>query len=113
MVSVNKIERGVAKYVDTEIMPHLDANGVEKVVIGTAVSLLIRRSGAIIGEYKNNKLVKMLGVIDNDGNIDIDMLSEELKKNVSKEGIKVDVPIIGTMTFHKSDIDKLYGYITE
>ena len=28
-----------------------------------------------------------------------------------KEGVKVDVPILGTLTFHKEDVDKLYDYI--
>lgn len=113
MVSIDKIEYGVASYLDAELMPQLQNNGIEKVLIGTTVSLIIRKSGAIIAGYKDNKLVKMLGIMDSEGNVDVDILAEELKKNISKEGIKVDIPVVGTMTFHKEDVDKLYDYIME
>lgn len=111
MVSVKNIEQGIASYLDAELMPQLQNNGLEKVFIGTAASLVIRKAGAIVEGYKDNKLVKMLGIMDEDGNVDIDVLAEEIKKNISKDGVKIDIPIVGTMTFHKSDVDKLKDYI--
>ena len=92
-------------------MPQLKGNGIEKVIVGTTASLLIRKTGTIIEGYKDNKLVKMLGIIDDNGAVDVDTLVEEVKKNIPKEGIKVEVPILGTLTFHKDDVDKLYNYI--
>lgn len=111
MVTVDKIEQGVANYLDAELMPQFQGNSVEKVIVGTVASLLIRRTGTIIEGYKDNKLVKMLGIIDDNGAIDADILAEEVKKNIPKEGIKIDVPILGLLTFHKDDVDKLYDYI--
>lgn len=111
MVSVDKIEQGVANYLDAELMPQLKGNGIEKVIVGTTASLLIRKTGTIIEGYKDNKLVKMLGIIDDNGAVDVDTLVEEVKKNIPKEGIKIEVPILGTLTFHKDDVDKLYDYI--
>ena len=111
MVSVDKIEQGIANYLDAELMPQLKGNGIEKVIVGTTASLLIRKTGTIIEGYKDNKLVKMLGIIDDNGAVDVDTLVEEVKKNIPKEGIKVEVPILGTLTFHKDDVDKLYDYI--
>lgn len=111
MVSVDKIEQGVANYLDAELMPQLKGNGIEKVIVGTTASLLIRKTGTIIEGYKDNKLVKMLGIIDDNGAVDVDTLVEEVKKNIPKEGVKVEVPILGTLTFHKDDVDKLYDYI--
>lgn len=111
MVSVDKIEQGVANYLDAELMPQLKGNGVERVIVGTAASLMIRKSGVIIDGYKDNKFVKMLGIMDDKGNVDVDILAEELKKNISKDGVAIEVPILGTLTFHKEDVDKLYDYI--
>lgn len=111
MVSIDKIEQGLANYLDGELMPQLQNNGIEKILIGTAASLMIRKSGAIIDGYKDNKLVKMLGLMDENGNVDVEILTEELKNNMPKEGIKIDVPVVGTLTFRKDDIDKLYDYI--
>lgn len=112
MVSIDKIQQGVAAYLDAELMPQLPNTGFEKVLAGTAMSLAIRRSGAILDSYKNNKAVQMLGLMDAEGNVDVDVLAEELKKNIPKEGMKVNIPIIGNMTFHKEDVDKLHEYIT-
>lgn len=112
MVTIDKIERGVAAYLDAEVMPQLPAGGFEKVLAGTAISLFIRKSGKIIEGYKENKAVQMLGIMDTEGNVDVDILAEELKKNISTEGMKIDVPIVGKMTFHKEDVDKLHEYIT-
>lgn len=111
MVSIDKIEQGVAHYLDGELMPQLQSSGWEKVLVGTAASLAIRRTSTIIAGYKDHKLVKMLGIMDDKGNVDVETLAIELKKNIPKEGFKVDIPIIGTMTFHKDDVDKLCEYI--
>lgn len=113
MVSINKIEQGIAAYLDSEIMPQLQNSSLEKVIAGTATSLAIRKSGKILASYKNNKIVQMLEIMDSEGNVDVDILAEELKKNIPTEGLKVEVPLIGTMTFHKSDVDKLHEYINE
>lgn len=113
MISIDKIEKGIANYLDGELMPQLQDNKLEKVLVGTAASLAISRIGTIVASYKDNKLVKMLGIMDDEGNVDVEVLADELKKNISKEGVKVDIPIVGTMTFHKDDVDKLYEYIME
>lgn len=111
MVPVNKIEKGIAAYLDAELMPRFQGNGLERVIVGTAASLAIRKSGTIINGYKDNKAVQMLGIMDDEGNVDVDILAEELKKNIGKDGVKIDIPVIGTVTFRKEDVTKLYDYI--
>jgi hypothetical protein len=111
MVSISSIEQGFANYLDTELMTKLPQNGFQKVIAGTVISLTIRKSGAIISSLKDNSFVKMLEVMDEDGNVDIDTLKDEFKKQMPDAGVKVDVPYIGVMTFKKNDVDKLYDYI--
>lgn len=115
MVPISKIEKGVAAYLDAEIMPKFqDVNGFERVLAGTALGLIIRRSGKIIESYKDNKTVQALGLMDAEGNVDVDVLAEELKKNIPEDGMKVTIPIIGgNMNFHKEDVKKLHEYITK
>lgn len=112
MVTIDKIEHGIAAYLDGELIPKLPSTGIEKVLTGTTMSLLIRRLGKILESYKNDKTVRMLEIVDEEGNVDIDLICEELKKNIPSEGVKMDVPIIGSLTFHEDDVDKLYEYIT-
>lgn len=111
MVTIKQIGQGVAAYLDAELMPQFPAQGIEKVLAGTAISLLIRRSEKILESYKDNKIIQMLGIMDEEGNVDVDVLTEELKKNISSDGVKIEVPIIGKMTFHKDDVNKLNEYI--
>lgn len=113
MVSVDKIEKGIAGYLDAELMPQFKGGSIEKVIAGTTVSLALRKTGAMIDSFKDNPAIKALGIMNSDGDVDIDAIAEELKKNIDKNGVKIDVPMLGTMTFHKDDVDKLYKYIME
>lgn len=111
MVSIANIQKGLAAYLDNEVLPQFPSNGLERVLAGTAIGLGIRKSGSIIMGYKDHKAVQMLEIMDADGNVDVNVLAEELKKNVPVDGVKIDVPMIGGMTFHKEDVDKLKEYI--
>jgi hypothetical protein len=111
MVSLSKIEKGIAEYLDTELMTKLPQNGFQRVIAGTAISLAIRKSSNIVAGLKDNSFVKMLELMDDEGNIDIDILKEEVTKQIPETGVKADFPMIGVVTFHKDDVDKLYKYI--
>lgn len=113
MVPVSSIERGIAAYLDAELMPKLDKTGWEKVIVGTAVSLAISKFSRTIIGYKDDKMIQMLGIMDDAGNIDVSAIAEEAKKNIDREGFNVDVPFLGTMTFHTEDVDKLCNFILE
>lgn len=111
MVTVQQIQSGLAAYLDAEMMPKLPANGVQRVITGAAMGLLIKRSGAIIQEYSQHPFVKMLGITDENGNWDLDSLKTEVKKQIDGNGFDIEVPMLGVMTFHQADVDKLVTYI--
>lgn len=112
MVTIDQVEKGIAEYLDKELMPILPETGFQKILIGTGISLIIRKNKDKIAAMQDNSVVKMTGIFDEEGNVDIDVLKEEVSKQMPKEGVKIDVPVIGGLTFHKSDVEKLYGYIT-
>lgn len=109
VVSVDCIGKGVAKFADREILKNVD--GWQKVVVGAAIALAINRSQDIVASYRNNKVVKMLGIFDADGNVDIDILKQVVKDNISNNGFVNTVPVLGELKFHKSDVDNLYNDI--
>jgi hypothetical protein len=111
MVSIDSIEKGVATYLDTELMNKLPQSGFQRVIAGTAISLAIKKSGNIVEGLKDDPFVKMLEIMDADGNVDIETLKDEVKAQFPADGIKADIPMIGVVTFHKADIDKLYNCI--
>lgn len=113
MIKYDKVQAGIAKYLDAELITKLDEDSVQKVLVGVAISLYIKKFSNLIAMAQDKPAIKMLDIIDDKGNIDIDTIKKELEKQIPDTGIKVDLPLIGTMTFHKSDIATLYEYIVE
>ena len=112
MVTTEQIERGFARWLDNELMPHFPANGWKKVIAGTAASIMIKRGGTMITALAENPIVKALEVAK-DGMFDIEILRDEMKSNMSATGLKIDIPIVGAITLNKGDIDIIAQYIME
>lgn len=112
MVTVDQVEKGIAAYLDTEIMPNLPESGLERLAIGVGVALILRNQKGKLAQLQNNSFVQLMGIFDEDGNVDVDILRDEVKNRLPKGGLKIDVPKLGAMKFGPSDIDKLYDCIT-
>lgn len=114
MVSIPKIEKGLASYLDAEYMPKLAVDGFERVLTGTVVSLVIKRAGVMLENLKQDKGFLMLGIVDEkSGEIDVETFAEEFKKNMGKNGFSVDIPMLGKVTIRKEDVDVLLKHINE
>lgn len=111
MVTVEEVERGIANFLDNEFMPQLPKGSLQRVAVGAAASIVIKKFGNIVGNLKNNSFVNMLGIFDENDKIDIDCVRDALYNNIDDMGVKVEVPLVGTFVFKKEDIDKLYRYI--
>lgn len=111
MVTVHQIEKGIGSFLDNELMPMIGENGLQKVIIGTGISLLLHKNIGKIVTMQQNPIVSAMGIFDQEGNIDIDSIKEEMLKQIPEEGVKVDVPMVGVLTFKKEDISKLHQYI--
>lgn len=112
LVDVSKIEIGIAKYLDENLLPKLPVDGWKKAVAGAAIGLWLKKSGTgNIDKIKDSIFLKMLGVIDDTGAVDIDEVKGALEGQIMDTGMKVEVPVIGTLTFHKVDIDQICEYI--
>lgn len=109
MVSFNQIVQGLLKYIDAEILPKI--SGIQKWATGVAVSLAVNNSTQIFHNLKNNQYIKMLNIIDDHDQVNLDVLYAEFKKQAQKGPIVVDVPMVGSFTFNEMDVNKLYSYI--
>lgn len=112
MVTMECVAKGVAKYLDAEIMSQYPDGSVQKVLVGTGLALMIRKTEKFAESLKENPMIQALDVIDADGNVDIDILKDALKANIPETGVVYENKMIGKMTFMKTDVDKLYGFIT-
>ena len=113
MVSIDKLQKGIANYLDAELMPSFEEGGYKKIIIGTVLGLYLNRMNQMILQYSKHPAIKILNIVDDNNNIDIDIIRDELKKQIPQEGFKIDAPMVGIITFTKEDIDVLYNYITK
>lgn len=111
MYEYGKILKGVAAYIDDEIIDKI--TGWQKWVVGSGIGIALSNTTGIFNTLKNNEFVKMLGIIDDDDRVDIDKIYKEMKKQAQKGAITFTVPMIGVMTLNEHDVDKLYELIKE
>lgn len=108
--NTEQVIRGLIQYADNEVMSKLPMSG--KWIAGTAISLATNKTANIINALRDNTIVNMLGLIDEENNIDVDALINAMKSAADKYGkLTVNIPMMGSMTFSSSDIDRLRTYI--
>lgn len=104
MVNIEQLKVGIARYLDTELIPAICANENEKILAGVAAGIAVKRLDKIILKYTENPAIKMMGLVDESGNIDIDAVFDELSEQMKDKTISIDAPVFGKMTFTKEDI---------
>ena len=111
MYSYDKVMNGIAKYIDNEIVDKIP--GWKKWLVGSGIGMMLSNSNNIFEQIKNNEFVKLLNIIDDYDNIDVENIYKELKKQAQKGSIDVDLPMIGSFRLNDQDVDKLYRFIVD
>ena len=110
MITIDQAMRGVVRFIDTEILPHLPTG--KGIGAGIAVALIMDGGKERILALRENTVVQMMGVMDEAGNINIDRLYNAARPKFEQK-LQVSIPFIGDLTFDQNDVDKLYRYIKE
>lgn len=109
-VSMDKVVSGLAQYINSEFVEHVD--GLKKWAIVGAASLAVGKVTAVGETIQKSSIAKALGVVDESGDIDIDILKAHLDAAADSTGPVVQqIPLLGLVTFKKEDIQKVYDYI--
>lgn len=117
MVTIQQMQSGFARFVDTHIAGAY--SGIEKALILGGASLLANAIPNIIQHYAQNPVFNALQVFDmNAGRFDIDTVYHAFVPHMGAEKIPVSLPKIGslnlgTIKLGKDDIDALVRYIKE
>lgn len=107
MVSIDRVQAGAARYLESEILPKM--SGVNKWLVGAAASAYIAEAPALLRKLNENKAVAALNLVDEAGNIDIEKIYQHLKPMAAKCPATVTLPVVGSLTFTEHDIDSLYA----
>ena len=109
-VTIDQAMRGAMRYADNEVIPHMP--GGKGIGAGIMLALIIEGSREKILALRENPAVKLMRIMDEQGNIDIDRLYSAARPKFENK-LSVSVPFIGELKFDQNDIDKLYKYIQE
>lgn len=111
MAEIRKIEAGIARYIDTELIPKLPDDGIKRVGVGIVSGLIAKRGGLMLEQLAKNPTLQMLTIADSTGGLDVGLLYEVAKEKVPAKGVSVVLPVVGKLTIYPDDIDTLYRYI--
>lgn len=115
MVSMNQIEVGISRWLDKELMPKLPTggqyDGIKKAATVALALYAIKRGRAALDSLAHNSFLGTIGAVDREGNVDLEGFVEEMKKQIPENGLKVSVPMVGDMTFYRTDLDDVMRYI--
>lgn len=109
MYNLDQVLRGINLYLESEFLAKM--NGWQKWLIGAGFGIAMNNANQIFNEAKNYPVVKMLNLIDENDNINVEALHEELLKQARKSAVTFSLPTIGNVTLNESDVQKLYNCI--
>lgn len=102
---------GIARFMDKEIYSGM--NDWQEVIARLAVGQVFNNRETIKAIVVNNGFIRTFGIIDENGDIDIERLATDLKAEMQrKKEVKIPVPWFGEFKFHPSDVDTLYEMVT-
>ena len=111
--SGEQVIKGLVTYIEQEILPAI--KGFQQISLGIAVSFIQRKSTEVFADLKKNKLVQSLGLISDDGLIDVDTLLSSVIDSMNKySGGRLEVDggaLFGKFSFSEPDLHKIHGYI--
>lgn len=111
MVSMDKVKRGLARYLDEEFTSKM--TGWQKWVFGAGAGMYIENFGSAAERLRSNELVKGLGIIDEAGNVDVEKLHKYFRAEAQKGAITFTLPVVGAVTLNDADVEKLYNCIMQ
>ena len=103
MATIDQIMRAVTRFADNEVLPRLPTG--KGIGAGILLALVMEGGKEKILALREHPAVKMMGVMDENGNVDVEKLDG--KK------LPVNVPIIGELRFDVNDLDRLYSMVQE
>lgn len=111
MITLDQALRGLSRYADVEIIPHLPTG--KGIGAGIALALMMDGGKSRLLNLRENPVIQMMGIMDTEGNIDLDRLYNVTRTKFDGKKVPIAIPLIGELRFDVNDVDRLYKYIQE
>lgn len=110
MITSEQLKTGIGNYLQKRLMPKLD--GKRQFLVGTMYGLSAGKADALIAGATKHPIVRMLGVVHENGEIDIDALFEAAYAQMqAQQNLRLDIPLMGTFVFNADDLRELHQEI--
>lgn len=106
MVSIEKVQRGIAAYMEQEIIARLPEGSLGKAAAKGAKFVFLARSKQALDTLSQNQVAKAFGLADT-GELDVDMACDAAKEAIGDGGLTITLPVLGSLTFYPADVDTL------
>jgi hypothetical protein len=114
MVHKSSIVPALSKFIDEGVLSHYAPTSMKRILLAGAVSIYLKQGEKIIDTLTSNPIISTLGVVNNNGMVDIDTLKDVLKSQIQKAGfMRLTLPIVGNIDFTTEDVDLLHKLILE
>lgn len=111
MVEFNRVIDGLSRYLNNNLYANM--NDWQEVLARIAVGRIIGNPENLKQSLMANGIVRTFAVMDSEGNVDLEPLMRDLKREIERKGkLTVEIPMFGKMSFVASDIDEIYREIT-
>lgn len=108
-LTAEQMLNGLVQYADREVLNNLPTTG--KWILGTGIGIAMARANEIVIELKDNSIVKAMGIVDEAGMFDEDLIIQHMKESARRYGkMEIQIPLVGKLTFDETDIDSLKNY---
>ena len=113
MVTADKLQRGLAKYIEEQILPPM--KGADRwIITGAATMALAKLPNMIQQQMQSGGVLKTLGVIGTDGTIDIEGIIKSVRPAAKSSPASFNIPFTsGVITLTDADLDVIQRYIEQ
>lgn len=112
MVTIDKVQRGLARYIEEQILPPM--KGADRWIVTGAATMGLAKLPELIQQAQNNGAVRALGLVGADGTIDIERILESIRPAAHATPASIKVPFTGgVITLKAEDLDVIKRYIEQ
>ena len=111
MATIDQIMRAVTRFADNEILPRLPTG--KGIGAGILLALVMEGGKEKILALREHPAIKMMGVMDESGNVDVEKLYSVARPKLDGKKLPVSIPVIGELRFDVNDLDRLYSMVQE
>ena len=110
MVEFNRVVDGLLRYINNNVFKNM--NDWQQVLARIAIGRINPED--LKQSLTANGFVRTFAIMDSDGNVDLEPLARDLKREIENKGgrLSIEIPLFGKMIFKPADIDEIYKEIT-